>query len=86
MMVNIEGKEYEAKKLRYARLMLQEFRKEQNEKEVVDKFVEKYAEGLEVPEEFRTKKEEQLMIAEYNHLKEALAGLEKESRENLKKL
>lgn len=85
-MIGIEGKEYDANKLRYARLMLQEFHKEQSEREVVDRFVEKYAERLEVPEGFRTKKDEQLMIAEYNHLKEVLAGLENESRENLKKL
>lgn len=49
--------------MRYARLLLQEFKKEGKEGEVVDKFVEKYAERLEVPEGFRKKKEEQLLIA-----------------------
>ena len=49
MKVDIDGKQYEAKQLRYARLLLQEFKKEGNEREVVDKFVQKYAERLEVP-------------------------------------
>lgn len=86
MKVNIEGKEYDGRKLRYARLMLQEFRKEQGEREVVDRFVERYAERLEIPEGFRNKKDYQLMIAEYGHIKEVLARLEKESRDNLKTL
>lgn len=63
MKVDIDGKEYDGKQLRYARLLLQEFKKEGNEREVVGSFVQKYAERLEVPEGFRKKKEEQLMIA-----------------------